>query len=191
MNDSALNRARIIIAVIMFLIGICLVIWPGSSLRVLVRVVGGLLILGAVAQLIAFIIGERTPLSVFFLIVQLCLGGFGGFLLAKPDSVISFLYILLGASVILSGAAGIFQAFTIRRFPGWLGLLFTSIIVTVLGIVIIRDPFGTAQTLIRFVGIVMIFTAIVRFAFVIGRRKHMKELEIEVYDATPDKEDEI
>ena len=97
----------------------------------------------------------------------------GLFMLMYSSVVISILPFLFGLFLIFGGARSIQTAFDVRRFHGthWNYHLFIGIIFAVAGIEAIRNPFGTAQLLTRFVGAGLLLLGI--YMFIANRKVNM------------------
>ena len=86
-------------------------------------------------------------------------------MLLYPGVVISVLPFLFGLVLLFGGAMSIQTAFDVRRFQGprWTLHLIAGIAFVIAGIEAIRNPFGTAAALTRFIGICFLVLGIYTF----------------------------
>ena len=82
----------------------------------------------------------------------------GGFLILRSDIVVRILPIVFGLFVIFDSLGRIQNALDLRRceYPSWKGFLLLPVLSVVLGVVMILNPFGTMETLVMAIGIILI-----------------------------------
>ena len=80
------------------------------------------------------------------------------FLILRSDIVVRILPIVFGLFVIFDSLGRIQNALDLRRceYPSWKGFLLLPVLSVVLGVVMILNPFGTMETLVMAIGIILI-----------------------------------
>ena len=79
-------------------------------------------------------------------------------LIIRSDIVVRILPIVFGLFVIFDSLGRIQNALELRKcqYPSWKGFLLLAVLSIVLGIVMILDPFGTMETLVMAIGVILI-----------------------------------
>ena len=82
----------------------------------------------------------------------------GAFLILRSDIVVSILPIVFGLFVIFDSLGRIQNALELRRceYPSWKGFLLLAVLSIALGVIMIVDPFGTMETLVMAIGVILI-----------------------------------
>ena len=140
----------IVMSVLYLALGIFLLMVPGTALNVVCYALGGVVLLGAVIQLVRYFLVERgifqSQLTLISGLVCLALGGF----LILP--------IVFGLFVIFDSLGRVQNALELRRcgYGSWKGFLLLALLSVVLGVVMIVDPFGAMETLVMAIGVILI-----------------------------------
>ena len=156
-----LNRIMIIavLAVSISLLGIFLLLVPGTAMNIVCYALGGVVLVCAAVQLVRYFAVERGVFqSQLTLISGLVCLGLGAFLIIRSDIVVRILPIVFGLFVIFDSLGRIQNALELRKcqYPSWKGFLLLAVLSIVLGIVMILDPFGTMETLVMAIGVILI-----------------------------------
>lgn len=159
---KALKKNKVVSAVLVTFIGLLLVIWPGTALILICRIIGVCaLIGGAVGVIMFFTTNIRTPGIIGGLTGGLLLLIVGIWILIRPDILASVLPMVLGFLIIVSGMINLADCVTIKRQDGSVvASLIMAVITIILGIVIITHAFGTSKLFFRLLGIVMMYDGI-------------------------------
>lgn len=158
-SNSSWKNNQILGSVVIGVVGLILAIWPGGTLEIFCRIVGiGLLIYGVVA-LLQGLNGTRSTGGIVSGTLAVV---FGIFFVARPGLIASIIPFIVGIVMIVNAIVNIIQGVSAR---GVLGRRFGfslvgSVIMLVLGIVIVRNPFTTAGLIVRVMGIAMVLSAI-------------------------------
>ena len=82
----------------------------------------------------------------------------GAFLILRSDIVVSILPIVFGLFVIFDSISRVQNALDLRRcgYSSWKGFLLLPVLSVVLGVIMILNPFGTMETLVMAIGIILI-----------------------------------
>ena len=149
----------IVMSVLYLALGIFLLMVPGTALNVVCYALGGVVLLGAVIQLVRYFLVERGIFqSQLTLISGLVCLALGGFLILRSDIVVRILPIVFGLFVIFDSLGRIQNALELRRceYPSWKSFLLLAVLSIVLGVIMIVDPFGTMETLVMAIGVILI-----------------------------------
>ena len=145
----------IVMSVLYLALGIFLLMVPGTALNVVCYALGGVVLLGAVIQLVRYFLVERGIFqSQLTLISGLVCLALGGFLILRSDIVVRILPIVFGLFVIFDSLGRVQSALELRRcgYGSWKGFLLLAL----LGVVMIVDPFGAMETLVMAIGVILI-----------------------------------
>lgn len=188
MNPDRIKSIRnnmIITSILLLLVGVAFIVWPGEAARVLARVVAIAIAVFGAFELILFFIGSRKSfVDVSAAVTGVLLTALGVFLLIKPDTLLNFFNIIFGIAILIVGLDHIFQSiFIIRHVRGlwWISLL-VGVAALLLGVIIIINPFSAVNTAMILIGITMVIEAIGGF-WNLPALKPKKG--IEVIDAKP------
>ena len=119
----------------------------------------GVVLVCAAVQLVRYFAVERGIFQSQLTLISgiICLG-LGAFLILRSDIVVRILPIVFGLFVIFDSLGRIQNALDLRRceYPSWKGFLLLPVLSVVLGVVMILNPFGTMETLVMAIGIILI-----------------------------------
>ena len=147
----------ILMSVLYLGLGIFLLMRPSTALNVVCYALGGVVLVCAAVQLVRYFAVERGIFQSQLTLISgiICLG-LGAFLILRSDIVVRILPIVFGLFVIFDSLSRIQNALDLRRceYPSWKGFL--PELSVVLGVVMILTPFGTMETLVMAIGIILI-----------------------------------
>ena len=149
----------ILMSILYLALGIFLLMVPGTALNIVCYALGGVVLACAAVQLIRYFAVERGVFqSQLTLISGLVCLGLGAFLIIRSNIVVRILPIVFGLFVIFDSLGRIQNALELRRckYSSWKGFLLLAVLSIVLGIVMILDPFGTMETLVMAIGVILI-----------------------------------
>ena len=149
----------IMMSVLYLALGIFLLMVPGTALNVVCYALGGVVLLGAVIQLVRYFLVERGIFqSQLTLISGLVCLALGGFLILRSDIVVRILPIVFGLFVIFDSLGRVQSALELRRcgYGSWKGFLLLALLSVVLGVILIANPFGAMETLVMAIGVILI-----------------------------------
>ena len=179
-------------SVLIAVVGLILLLMPSLSNRIIVIGISIALLIYGVWRVVRYMRRDTAQdASNQDLLIGLLCAAFGLFMLVYSSAVISILPFLLGLFLIFGGVSSIQTAFDVRRFNGthWSWHLIIGIIIVILGIMVIRDPFGAAQILTRFVGAALLLLGIYRF--LAGRKVDALRTEYRTDDDNIIDQDEV
>lgn len=140
-------------------LGIFLLLAPGTALNIVCYALGAVVLACAVVQLVRYFTIERgvfkSQLTLISAIVCLALGGF---LIISSDTVVRILPIVFGLFVIFDSLGRVQNALELRKcgYSSWKGFLLLALLSIVLGGIMIANPFGTMETLVMAIGVILV-----------------------------------
>lgn len=161
-NYDSYKKSELTKTLILGLVGLVLVLMPGTLNKILGIIVGVVLLVIGIAGIYQYLqnkIGTSASLvsGIFYSIL-------GSIILLYPGSVVRAIAIGIGISLTISGLVKVKWSFTLKGLDSiWIGTLVIGILTTILGIVLIFSPFsGDAITKITgaFLVVVAIFDLI-------------------------------
>lgn len=135
-------KSYIFDGIVLVLSGIALIIWPGTALGIIVRVIGAVFALLGIIKIIVFFVNknkDRKATDLFIGLVQLALGAA---LIIKPDFFISFFYVVMGIILVYGSVLMFIRAVRLRKQKGpmfVLALIF-GFLMLALAVVIFINP---------------------------------------------------
>ena len=149
----------ILMSLLYLALGIFLLMVPGTALNVVCYALGGVVLACAAVQLVRYFVVERGVFqSQLTLISGLVCLALGAFLIIRSDVVVRVLPIVFGLFVIFDSLGRIQNALELRRceYPSWKIFLLLAVLSVVLGSGMVVDPFGTMETLVMAIGLILI-----------------------------------
>ena len=156
---SSFKTNRLIFAISALIIGIILLIWPGTSLMIIGRCIGAVLAAGGIVAGFLFWKDHeamsRTLLLVMAAVMLIC----GIVIVFHPEELVKLIPTIAGALAVLSGLINIGETFLLSRnkYGKWWISLVTAALKIAAGIFVIRNAFVLVETIARVAGGVMIF----------------------------------
>lgn len=175
----------ILSAILCFALGVVLIIWSTETINILCRVLAaGLMIIGMV-NIISYFRDKRMHMfsGVLGLIVLLI----GVWLFFRPDSVVSFIPIVIGVILAVHGAQDIKLAIETKRngYEKWWSVLLMGVVSLALGVVCIVYAFGVISLALKVIGVALIYDGLSDLWIVsrVSKSAKQKKLEEEALEA--------
>ena len=153
-------------SVLTSIVGLVLLILPNLTNKIIVYGIGIVLAVYGIGRIFRYIRhGAAEEMMEHDLSIGLVCFVSGLFMILYSGVVISVLPFLFGLFMIFGGARSVQNAFDVRRFHGrgWRLHLVAAIAFIIAGAEAIRNPFGTASMLTRFVGLSLLVLGIYTF----------------------------
>lgn len=149
-----MNITSILFSIIFILIGSFLLARPEDAIHLVSYALGIILIAWGVISVVSFFTDKESQnylefgfiLGVFVLI-------FGIIILVKPDTIASIIPLLLGIWMLINGVTKLSYSLTLNNNKSALSSIIISLIIVLLGILLIINPFQGAQKLVQILGI--------------------------------------
>ena len=165
-------KNKLLSSIIFLILGVLLLIAPTAMMETFVRIIGGVLLLGALIRLIAYFVTKkenRVPLS---LVLGVAAGLIGVFFVVAPGVVTGVLAYIFGAILILNSLLDLVIA--VRLPSGKLVGVLLSLLGLALGVLVIVNPDAFAAFITRFIGATLIYESIVGIVTSILARRTAK-----------------
>ena len=158
-------------AILCLILGIVLVAYPNTSLTLVCRAVGVIVLITGLGFVFGYLkSGKSHWYGKIELVFGTILAIVGGFLVLRPLGLISIIPIIFGILFIYHGLANMRQAFELRQYKDkgwWLPVLIAATTI-VLGVGIISNPFKTIEAIMRVIGACLIYDGLVN-TMLVGR----------------------
>lgn len=167
------RSASVWIALLYVLMGGLLLAFPAATSTVFVWALAGGAACYGVSHLLRYLQtrknGTASPADLFLTVLPVA---FAVFALVWPQTLLSFLPLVLGSLLLLDGVGKLPLAIMAMRAhtPDATALLLSSLIPLVLGAVIVVNPFQTVQLVVRIFGVGLIADGVADFAAVLTSR---------------------
>ncbi len=172
-------------AALCILFGLVLLIWPGTTTRIVCMLLGGvLLIYGAFQVVICLMNRERTFLSQGMLILGIVLSVIGLWILLRPDMIIMAVPVIVGVVILIHGVHNVIQAVDLQRenYDKWWLALLLGILTVAFGGMLVFNPFAAVEMAVRMIGISLIYDG-VSDMWILSRVFKVKKHKEKVIDA--------
>lgn len=167
------RSASVWIALLYMVMGGLLLAFPAATSTVFVWALAGGAACYGVSHLLRYLQtrknGTASPADLFLTVLPVA---FAVFALVWPQTLLSFLPLVLGSLLLLDGVGKLPLAIIAMRAhtPDATALLLSSLIPLVLGAVIVVNPFQTVQLVVRIFGVGLIADGVADFAAVLTSR---------------------
>ena len=172
-----LLSGQIPVAVIFFILGLCLIIVPAATFNVISKVVFGLaLIFSGIYHVVSFAFPrkgtESSALDLYPGVISLVLGIF---LFTNPQLVRVLFPWVLGAFLVADCIWMVKGALQMRKhgIAMWEVLVVAAAIFIILGIILMLNPFNQVKTMLTFAGWLLVIKAILDLVLYIQLKKKL------------------
>ena len=164
-------------ALITIITGIVLLLVPELSGKVLGIIVGIIFLIEGINSIYKYFHREGAKLYNLNLVFGVIYAVLGVVIILVPSSVVEFITICLGIYMIVNGASKVNYALWLKRCneDSWLITLATGILVAIVGVLVIFNPFASL-TLTKLAGAFLIITGILDFMDTILFKNRSKEI---------------
>lgn len=164
-------------ALITIITGIVLLLVPELSGKVLGIIVGIIFLIEGINSIYKYFHREGAKLYNLNLVFGVIYAVLGVVIILVQSSVVEFITICLGIYMIVNGASKVNYALWLKRGneDSWLITLATGILVAIVGVLVIFNPFASL-TLTKLAGAFLIITGILDFMDTILFKNRSKEI---------------
>lgn len=189
-------------AILCILLGIVLVAYPNTSLTIVCRAVGGIVLVTGLSFVLSYIrVGKKLWYGKIELVFGSIFAILGGFILLYPLGILSIVPLVFGVLLIYHGIANVRQAFELHQYKdkGWWMPVLIAATTIGLGVLIMKNPFETMDVLMRIIGACLIYDGLMntllvgRFVKSIRNFRRLEEAEAakNSEEALPDEQEVI
>lgn len=172
-------------ALICVVLGLVLLIWPGATTKIVCMVLGLALLIYGAAQIFLYLASkERSIISQGMMLLGIVVAVIGVWILMKPETIIMAVPVIVGILIVIHGVHNIVQAVSLKKdgYQGWWIACLMGVLTTALGGVLIYNPFTVVDTIVRLIGIFLIYDG-VSDMWIISRVFKVKKESDRVVDA--------
>ena len=157
-----------LIALIMIVVGFLLVLHPGNALQTVFRILAIGLFLTGLVGIIGYFRHRGSMYDLLIAAVELIVAII---ILVHRNFAINVYPVIVGIMILLDGIGNLLTAFSMKKEnnSSWKFALGISLIALVFGLVILFNPFTTAQVMVAVTGIALIYEGAVRL--IVGLKK--------------------
>lgn len=179
-------------AILCILLGIVLMIYPNTSLTLVCRAVGAIVLITGLGFVGSYL---RVGKTRWFGKIELVFGSIfailGGFIVLFPLGIVRIVPIVFGVLLVYHGIANMKQAFELHQYKdkGWWFPVLIAASTIGLGILIMKNPFETIELLMRIIGVCLLYDGLMntmlvgRFVKSIRNFRKLEEAEAEAANA--------
>lgn len=151
-------KAQSVSAIVMLVIGLGLLIFPGFFAQTVCYILGALAIAFAVSSIISYI---RSPIVFFPMGYGIALFIIGIVLISYHKQVISILPLGVGIYLVINGISELLRALEYKKSYGgnWNSVIIPACITLAFGIILVLFPFGSTMFMLRVIGAALIYCA--------------------------------
>lgn len=157
-------KENLVSSILCIVFGILMVAWPAQFIDVLCIVIGIVFLIAAAVFVITGILHRKDMVRNFAFDIAwaVCFVIIGIVLLRRPDYAIVIFQYIFAIIILIHGIFCLQAALNTHSYHSshWVPLLVTSIISIVLSIIIMINPFSTANILMVVIGIVLIYDGV-------------------------------
>ena len=156
---NASNQDNLSKTLILGLVGLVLLLIPGTLNKLIGILIGGALLITGVLSIIKYT-KENIAGSNLNLVSGILYAVLGVIIIIYPYSIINLVTICLGVYLIINGMLKLKLAFTLKNITDkWIGTLVMGIITIVLGLLLIFNPFA-GITITKLAGAFLVIVAV-------------------------------
>ena len=154
------NNDDISKTLILALIGLVLLLLPGTLNNIIGFVVGGCLLIFGIIGIIKYIRNKEYKFT-SSLVSGILYSALGIIVIINPSSVISLVTICLGLYLVINGILKTVFSFNLKKITTrWSGALVMGLLTIVLGLLLVINPFGSAVAITKLAGAFLVVVAI-------------------------------
>ena len=154
------NNDDISKTLILALIGLVLLLLPGTLNNIIGFVVGGCLLIFGIIWIIKYIRNKEYKFT-SSLVSGILYSALGIIVIINPSSVISLVTICLGLYLVINGILKTVFSFNLKKITTrWSGALVMGILTIILGLLLVINPFGSAVAITKLAGAFLVVVAI-------------------------------
>lgn len=144
-------------------VGLILLVWPELSANILCTVVGLFLVVCGVVDILQFLLSRDGSLYTnAHLILGVILAVVGIWIMTLPDLISVVIPRVIGIILFVHGFGDIGDAMTLHKngYARWGTALALAIVTLMLGALLVLDPFDAFATVVRMIGLFLLYDGI-------------------------------
>lgn len=158
-----MKRNAVITSTIYIIVGLVLTLFPASTARTIGYAFATVILIAGLGFLYRFVVKDAAYSFVGNeLVIGTVLVLASIFVFVRVESVVSFIPVLLGVVVMVSGITKLQNAIGLQkmRYQGSTAVLIFAVLNILFGIVLVFNPFSAVTTLIMLIGLGLVFSGV-------------------------------
>lgn len=165
MNElfKRIKTNALVTAVLYTVLGAVLLLWPELSTSVLCMALGLILLVCGLVDIAVFLrCRDGSLYAAAHLVIGVILAAVGIWLLARPTLVAVIIPRIIGVLICVHGASDLGDAVTLRKNGSsrWAAALLLGLVTLALGAVLVFNPFEAFATVVRIIGVFLIYDGV-------------------------------
>lgn len=160
---ASLRRQTFILALCYIITGALFVIFPGTAAVTIVRIIAVAALVVGIIKIVEFFSSQKyeKPFS-NSLASGVVISALAVFMLIQPQVIVSIIYVVIGIFLIIDGVITVQSAIDLWHFQEERNfiILILGIVTLIFGVVILFNPFSTAEALVLTSGIFLLIAGI-------------------------------
>ena len=157
------SKNNVLLSIVMVVLGLVLIIWPGKTLTLAARVLGIALLIGAAGSAYTWYRDkDKAGASYTSLAIAILCLVVGLIVLIAPKGVITLLPKLIGLAVLVNGVINLAQALELRNQGqgSWTSSMVMAVLTILLGGFLLFFAFGAMKAAVMVIGGVFVYNGV-------------------------------
>lgn len=153
----------LVTAILYAALGLVLLVWPALTASLFCTALGVVLIACGVVDIFIFLINrDGSVYAAIHLIAGVILLAVGVYVMLRPSLVSVVIPRIIGILICLHGVSDVGDSLTLRRSGDtrWTTALILGLVTLVLGGVLVADPFDAFTTVVRIIGLFLLYDGV-------------------------------
>ena len=172
-------------AILCVVMGLMLLIWPGTTTQIVCTMLGIVLLAYGILQIAMYLwTAEKTIFSQGALLLGIIFAVIGAWIVFRPEMIIMAVPVIVGILIMIHGLHNVVQAISLKQEgyeKWWLALLF-GILTVLFGVLLVCNPFGAVETVVRIIGLFLIYDGISDI-WILSRISKIRKTREKIVDA--------
>ncbi len=172
-------------AILCVLLGLVLIIWPGTTTQIVCMSLGIVLLAYGIIQIAIYLFNrERTIISQGMMLLGIVFAVIGTWILLKPEMIIMAVPVIVGVLIVIHGLHNIVQAIALQkdRYERWWVALIFGLLTVIFGGILIYNPFEAVELVVRLIGVFLIYDGLSDI-WILSRVSKVKKDKERIIDA--------
>ena len=159
---KAIRNSLILTSILYTLLGVVLMLRPGSALKLACTLIGVVTLGYGVVRVAGYCRGSGSYDQRFDLFLGIVLALLGVFLLVTPQVLVSVIPVALGLYILVDSVSAVKKALDMKAlgFEKWWISLSAALVLALLGAVMVLRPFKAVESLVVFIGVGFVFDGV-------------------------------
>lgn len=159
---KAIRNSLILTSILYTLLGVVLMLRPGSALKLACTLIGVVTLGYGVVRAAGYFRGSGSYDQRFDLFLGIVLALLGVFLLVTPQVLVSVIPVALGLYILVDSVSAVKKALDMKAlgFEKWWISLSAALVLALLGAVMVLRPFKAVESLVVFIGVGFVFDGV-------------------------------